>query len=812
LRYAWRRLSRTRGFSAAAVVSLALGIGGNTGMFTVLNAALFRPIPQARSPQELVRLYQTAADNPDARSSLSFPDYADFQQAGAGAVDLAAMGSLRLILTSHAGESELIRGEAVSRNYFDVLGVNPGIGRDFTPEDSVAGAAPVVILSHNLWRRRFAADAAVLGTTVRLNGLQATVIGVTPLGFGGTRLEMTPDLWVPISAAAVLERTSGARYAGRTTRWLHVIGRLEAGVTREQAAQQLSAAAVHLGESYPESNKGRGVVLAGAGEVRIHPNLRAAVVSVLGILMAVVGLVLLITCANLANLMLARAALRQADVNIELSLGAPRGRVIRQLLLESGMLAAAGGVLGLILAGWLTRYLVRIKLPLVDPSVLELAPDARVLLFTLTISVVTAVVVGLIPALQLTRTDLAQALKEGGAVGPGRRGMRTRGVLAVSQVAVSVVLLIGAGLFLRTLYRGQAADPGFDVSRLTLATIDPGRQGYAGRRAQALYREIAEGLNATPGVESAAFTSSAPLGFGMGETTGFADSEQRADAAGRLQLKYAVISENFFPTLGVPIVHGRGFTREDGESAPPVVVVNETAARRFWPGASPVGKRLRVGAAGRVFREVVGVVRDIRTEALWDPPAAQAYVPLRQKVETEMTLVVRAANPRAASAAIRARIGELDATLPLLRMQTMTEQIGSVLVQQRVVATVMSFFGGLAVLLAALGIYSVIAFSVSRRTREMGVRLALGGRPGHVLALLLREGTSMAAAGIVLGSGLAFGLMRLASGFLGDVSPADPLAYTAASLLMFGVACAASYLPARRAARLDPFTILRRQG
>jgi predicted permease len=646
-----------------------------------------------------------------------------------------------------------------------------------------------------------------------LNGIQATVIGVTPPGFGGTRLEMTPDLWVPISAAAALERVSEARYAGRTTRWLHVIGRLRAGVTREQAAQQLTAAAVHLGESYPESNKGRGIVLAAAGDVRIHPNLRTAVVSVLGILMAVVGLVLLITCTNLANLMLARASLRQADINIELALGAPRGRLIRQLLLESGLLAAAGGGLGLILAVWLTRYLVRIKLPLIDPSVLELTPDVRVLLFTLLLSAVTGVAVGLVPALQLTRPDLAQALKEAGTVvGPGRRSMRARGVLAVTQVAVSVALLIGAGLFLRTLQRAHAIDPGFDVSRLAVVAIDPGRQGYAGPRAQALYREIVDRLNAAPGIESAAFATSAPLGFGMGETTGFVDAEQRAGAAGRFQLKYAVISEDFFTTLGVPIVHGRSFTREDGESAPPVVVVNETAARRFWPGEIPIGKRIRVGAAGRAFREVVGVVRDFRTEALWDPPDAQAYVPLPQKEETEMTLVVRAANPRAASAAIRARIGELDSSLPLLKMQTMSEQIGSVLVQQRVVASVMSFFSGLAVLLAALGIYSVIAFSASRRTREMGVRMALGGRPGHVLALLVREGASLAAAGIVLGSGLAFGLMRLASGFLGDVSPADPLAFTAASLVMFAVACAASYLPARRAARLDPVTILRLQG
>ncbi|MEK6323147.1 MAG: ABC transporter permease [Acidobacteriota bacterium] len=811
LRYGLRLLRKSPGFTAVAVLSLALGIGANTALFSLINTILLRPLPVA-DPSQVVSV--SLVTRPGSGLGLfSYPNYQDFRDKNDVLTGLAAhrFAPMNLRPGGNSEQSnERIWGYLVSGNYFDVLGVKAAVGRTFSPEeDRTPGAHPVVVLSHGCFERRFGADPDIVGQTIILNGRQFTIIGIAPEGFTGTERIFTPEIWAPSMMQSWIDPGAAGLEQRAGSGWF-TVGRLKPGVSAAQAEAALSMLAAELGHEYPQTNEDTIVQLAPPGLV--IPAARTPVLGFAGMLTVTVGLVLLIACANLAGLLLARATERRKEIAIRLALGASRSRLVRQLLTESMLLAAAGGGLGLLLAFWILDLVTALKPPLEFALTIDLKTDWRVLNFTLLLSLLTGVLFGLIPALQATKPDIAPALKD--ETSKGYRRSRLRSGLIVAQIALSFVLLIAAGLMVRSLQRAQMAGPGFETEQAVVMSVNPSLQGYDEARAQEFYRQLIARTESLPGVRSASVTSFLPLSLHYLGVHIHLEGQLPARGASVPEAMQGSIGLNYFGTMGIPLIAGRDFTAQDKKDAPSVAIVNETFARYFWPGQSAIGKRFRIGADEGLLIEVIGAARDGKYFSLGEEPRPFVYRPLLQSyvgdASNDGTLIVRAvADPGVIIAAVRREVQQLDANLPVFNIKTLTEHMRLSLFPLRLGAAGVGSFGLLALALAAIGIYGVMAYAVSQRTHEIGIRIALGARPRDVLKLIVQQGVALAAMGLAIGLAAALALTHLMSSVLYGVSATDAMTFAVVVLLLTVVVLAASYLPARRAAKVDPMVALR---
>ncbi|HKQ93279.1 MAG TPA: ABC transporter permease [Blastocatellia bacterium] len=803
LRFALRILAKSPGFTAVVVLSLALGIGANTTIFSLINAALFKPLPRVKEPDRLVWF----------RAPASYPDYEDFRDQNDVFSGISSLSGTREISLSRDGQPELVKGEFVSANYFSVLGVDVSTGRAFLPEeDRIADAQPVVVLSHGLWRRRFGGDPNLIGGSVNLNGLSFTVIGVAPPGFVGAEVHIPRDLWAPMAIYPRLPpagkgATDPNPLRNRGMYWLNLVARLKPGVTRVQAQAAMTAIVARLPqERYDQTidERLRAVELLTVSG-GLDPRDRAGALPISGLLQAIVSLVLLTACANIAGLLLARSSLRRREIGIRQALGASRARIIQQLLTESLLLSLLGALAGLLVAAWARDLLISLS-GATPIAALDLSLDYRVLSFTFSASLLAGLTFGLAPALQASKPDLIPALKNE-AAGKGYRRSRLRNAFVVSQTALSVVLLIGSGLFIRSLQNAQTIDPGFKVEGALIATLDPGLLRYGEEQGQEFFRQAVERVGALPGVESASLMDFVPLGLRFAQHDVFVEGRNGSRA---VSTGFNTVGPRYFQTMGIPVRRGREFTTQDRTGALPVVMLNETLARRLWPGEDPIGKRLRLGGPSDPEAEVIGVARDGKYATLGENARPYIYRPLLQSYASRMTLVVRTTgNPETLSAAVREQIHSLDPNLPVAQIKTLAERVEFALFPARLGAALLGAFGLLALGLAATGVYGVIAYSVSQRAQEFGIRMALGADGADVRRLVLREGLKVALIGVTVGLALSLAATRLTTGFLYGVGANDPLTFVGVALLLTAVALLACYLPARRATKVDPMVALR---
>jgi len=807
LRYGLRMLAKTPGFTVVAVVSLALGIGLNTAIFSIVNVVLIRPVPVVKQQTSLVWL----------RAPISYPDYVDYKEQTHSFEGMAALtGTSEFSLTGGA-EPELIKGEYVTENYFDVLNVAALKGRTFVKEEGQA-ATPVVVLSEHLWRIRFNSDPAIVDQKISLNGLSFTVVGVAPKDFIGTEVGLNRELWVPLPMQPVLNPPESSRSAdpisnrfqARDSHWLAVFARLKPGVSREQAGTELTTVAGHVAETY--RGKASNETLRSVQLLRMSggmdPRDQEEALPLAGIVMVVVALVLLIACANIASLLLARAAVRRRETAVRQALGATRPRLVRQWLTESVLLGIAGGSLGLLLALWANQLLIS-YLQTTPLASLDLGLDWRVLVFTLGVSVTTGIVFGLAPALQASRLDIVVALKSEDAQRAGSRRSRLRSAFVTAQVTLSVVLLVGAGLFIRSLQTANTIDPGFRVDRALTVPINLGLLRYKETEGVDFYRNLLARVEAQPGVARASFVRFAQLGFSYAQFQVFKEGSPDKTGEG-MSTGFNVVGPNYFKTMETPLLRGRDFADTDRKGAPGVVVLNETLAATLWPGEDALGKHVSVSGPEGPFLEVVGVARDGKYRSLGETPHPYIYQPLLQSYDPKMTLIVRTTGePQSVAPAVREQIRTLDANLPIADVKTLRDQLDLSLFPSRVAAWTLGGFGVLALLLAAIGIYGVVSYSVAQRTREIGVRMALGAKEKDVLRLVLGEGLFVIAVGLGLGLLLAAAATRVIAGFLYGVGATDPVTFAGVPLLLGFIALGASYIPARRAAKVDPLVALR---
>ena len=808
-RYGLRMLVKSPGFTAVAVLSLALGIGANTAIFSLVNAALLRPIPIA-DPERLAAVFLTDQRNPGNLpvSHLNYKDLRDQNQVFTG---LAAL-TFAQVNWMNGVAAEQIQLQVVSGDYFSVLGVQPARGRSFTPDED-RRATPVIVLSHGFWERSLGGDPDAVGKTVTLNRTPFTIIGITRQGFTGTVLGAGPAGWVPMAIHDVVQ-PGFDWYEQRRGLFLFLVGRLKPGVSVEQAGANLRTIFAALEQAYPVENKGRGAGAIPLLDARVGAgNGGAPIVRLSMILMVVVGIVLLIACANMAYLLLARASGRRREIAVRLALGANRIRLIRQLLTESVLLSIVGGAAGLLLAYWLVSALPGTDLQLPLPVDNELSLDRRVLLFTLVLSVATGVLFGLAPAIQASRADVVPVLKNelvpAGTAGRGiARWFGIRQALVVAQLALSLVALIGAGIFLRSLLTSERTDTGFETEGVLVMTVNLGREGYTPERGRLFYEEAAARTAALPGVRGAAVAQVPPLGGGLRRSI-FPEGADTT-TGDRVLVQVNSVSPGYFDAIGIPLARGRDFARTDTQGAPLVVVVNETMAARFWPGQDPIGKRFKF-FGDEQFTTIVGVAKNSIYNGIAEEPIPFIYQPLLQHYTPQATLHVRAdTNAAALAAAVRRTIQEIDPTLSVFNIRTLEDQVFESLAPLRTNVIVMAAFGVLALLLAAVGLYGVASYSVTQRTREIGVRMALGAGRATVLRLVLGHGLVLVGLGVVVGVAAAAALTPLVPAELApNVSLRDPAIFAVTAAILAGIALTASAIPAYRATRIDPLRALR---
>ena len=799
IRYAIRMLAKSPAFTFVVVLTLALAIGANTAMFSVVNAVLLRPLPYPHAEQ-LVRVFGSQPQLELAPSSpANFLEWKEENKVFDRIGTYVGQGFNLL----GGDKPERVIGARVSADLLQALGVQPALGRLFTNDEDQDGRDQVVILSHDFWRNHFGGDAGIVRQTITLNDRAYTIIGIMPAGF--TFPSSRTQVWVPIAFNATELKT-------RDTNFIDVVARLKPGVSIEQARANMNAVAQSQAERYPKTNFGVGIKV-----VSLQEDVVGDVRPMLVVLLGAVAFVLLIACANVANLLLARAATRQREMAIRGALGASRSRVVRLLLTESVLLAVVGGAVGLLFAIWSLDLLVSLK-PANLPRLAEIEVNRTVFFFTFAVSIVTGVLFGLAPAVQASKSDLNEGLKESGRGGTDSpRRQRIRALLVVSEVALSLVLLVGAGLMIRSFSRLLAVDPGFKADHVLTAFVSLPVSKYPKREEQtAFFDRLLERLHNIPGVSAAGVISDIPL-YG-GSSTGF-DVEGHPEAAPghRPLTDYRLINPDYFAAMGMRLVKGRAFSRYDTEAAPGVVIINETMAKRFMAGEDPVGKRLALSGDPKDLREIVGVVADVRNYGVDAEVKPEVYVPFVQNaasylsgMTSALTVVVRSSiEPTALGATLREQVQLLDKDQPVSAIKTMEWYLADSMAQRRFNMLLLAVFAGLALVLAAVGIYGVIAYTVTQRTHEMGIRIALGARGGDILRLVFSNAMVTTVAGIFIGLAAAFGLTRLLRSLLYQVTATDPFVFATIPLLLLAVAALATYFPARRAMKVDPITALR---
>jgi predicted permease len=825
LRYAARTFRKSPVFVAVAVLSLAFGIGANTAIFTLIDQVLLRLLP-VKDPQQLVFLSGEGAHfgSNNGRYKLSFPMYEDFRDHNQVFSGMFCRWGTQMSVNSD-GRTERVDGELVSGTYFPVLGVGAAIGRVFTADDDAApSGAPYAVLSYRYWVSRYAASRDVVGKKIIVNGYPLTIVGVSQDGFDGTNPGESPQIRVPVMMKAEMDPVGSTfqyNFKSRRGRWVNAYGRLRPGVTIEQAKAALEPYFHQLLEMEVQQKEFSGA----APEVRasflrmwiqVHPaskgdsDLRRKFSSALVVLMTIVGFVLLIACANVANLLLARATSRQKEIAVRLALGASRGRIVSQLLIESLTLALAGGAAGLLLAVWIDSALVAF-LPQGDaPLTISTTPDWRILAFTLAVSIATGVIFGLIPALQSTRPELAGTLKDQVGSIAGGTSVGLRKALVVAQVTLSLLLLIGAGLFIRSLRNLKDLDPGFETSNLIEFAVDPTLNGYKPERSLDFYRQLQDNLDAIAGVESASFCLIPVLrGDEWDNSVEVEGYEHKPTETPDPHMQF--VTPDFFKTMHIRLAAGRDFRMTDRRGAPMVAIVNEKFVRRYFPDGIALGRHIGMGMNQKLDVEIVGVARDTKYESMRQEVPEEVYQPIHQVsfVIGVEAYVRTTRSPEQTFSAVRQAVNRLDANLPVSGMKTLEKQQEDSLITERLVASLSSCFGLLATLLAAIGLYGVMAYMVAQRTREIGVRMALGAGQGNVLWLVMKEVLALVGIGIAIGLPAAFALARLAKAQLYAIEPSDPLTITLATVGIAIAAIASGYIPARRATMVDPMRALR---
>jgi macrolide transport system ATP-binding/permease protein len=801
VRFGARQLRRSPGFTLVALLSLGLGIGGNAVIFSLISTILLRPLPISH-PEQVFAIHQGKEKDASYSQSMSYPNYKDIRDRNAV---LSGMAVYRFdpMSLSHNGINERVWGYLVSGNYFDVLGVPAFLGRTFTvDEDRTPNSHPVAVLSYGCWQRRFGGAPGIVGSSIQINGHSFTAIGVAPPGFTGTESVFTPKFWVPSMMQEWIEAGSGLEGRGNG-QWLP-FGRLKPGISLEQARAQLNTVARQLGQEYPKTDEGMSLRLTPPGLV--DPNLRSAVIAFSSALMLTVLLVLLIACSNLASLLLARATQRRKEIAVRMAIGATRARLAWQLLTESVMLSVMGAALGLAI-GQALILVARASLPRTDFALtLDLRMDWRVVSFVVALAVVTGIGFGLVPALQASRSDVVFALKED--TSGGQRRAWLRGALVVMQVALSFVLLITAGLTVRSLEHTEALGPGFDPNNAVTMSVDLGLQGYDEKRGENFYRQLAEHVRVLPGVKSAGWIARLPLALDVSTTDVYPEGQAEPRAEEMPSAIYESVSPDYFATMGIPIVAGRDFAGSDIAKSPGVVIVNETLAQRFWPSQNAIGKRLHSGNTDVL--EVVGVARNGKYQSLGEIPALVVYYPLTQVYATSAALVIRTSvDPGAEISSVRGEVQKLDPQLPIYDAKTLKEHMRLALFPLHAGAVVAGSFALLAMILAAIGIYGVMAYSVGQRTHEIGIRMALGARASDVWKMVLKQGVIITLIGMVFGLVCAIGLSGVVASMLYGVSATDPLTFLFITLLLSAVALGACNIPARRATKVDPVIAMR---
>jgi macrolide transport system ATP-binding/permease protein len=815
LKYALRTLAKSPGFTVVALLSLALGIGANTAIFTLTNAVFLNPLP-VRDAARVLECYtvdhatKTTAANL-TRTPMSWLNFKDIRDQNTMFSGLAAFIPMGVSLTGR-GDPRPETVVLASANYFDVLGAHAALGRTFAPdEDKKDGGDAVAVLSDGMRQRLFGADPNVLGKTVEFNMVAYTVIGVMPPGFKGTQTVITADLaWIPMSMhAQILPAQLDALMNERRMRMISVFGRLKPEVSEGQAAANLQAIAVGLERAYPRANNGRTVEVSSLRDAALGFLPRDVMVTAGIALTSVVGLVLLIACANLANLLLARMTRRAREMGIRTALGAERGRLARQLLTESLLISIAGGALGLLLGMEGSNLLWSIRPAFLQQNSVDVRMDWQVFLFTAGVTIATGLLFGVIPALRVSVGNLAETLKSGGRGGTQAYARNSlRSALVIGEVALSLIALAAAGLLIRSMDRVQRINPGFETQNLFVVDFDVSSQHYAAVRGREFLRTFLQRAQSVPGVRAATLATNRPLAGGLLGTLLAEGQESDPNQRGTLTLLNTV-SPEFFETMRIPVISGRGFTPFDREGSARVAVISRAMAQHFWPGQDPLGKRFRM-AVGRDYYQVVGVAADSVTATIGEQPQPQAFLPMEQSYEPAASLIVRTAgNPAGVMQAVTRQVQSLNTNMPLTNANTIQELIAQGLWAPRAAAALFGIFGVLGMMLASIGIYGVMAYSVTQRTNEIGLRMALGARPADVLRLVVGQGMRVTVLGILVGVACALVITRSLGNLLFGIATYDPLAFGTASAAVAVVALIAAWLPAQRAARIDPLAALR---
>jgi putative ABC transport system permease protein len=808
LRFGFRTLLKHPGVSAVAIIALALGTGANSAIFSVVNAVLLRPLPY-QNPDGIVLVWGKNATT--SRDALSVPDYLDYRNQNSVFAEMAAFAYDDFNLNT-GDEPEHIQGTMVSANYFSVLGANLSQGAAFRPEDDQPGAGRIAIISNGLWKRRFGSDPNLVGQPILLNGASFVVTGIAAANFQSPNPEDNPQVWVPLSLDGgdrlrVPASVSPASLTNRRSRFLIGIARLKPGLTVRQAQSDFDGMASRLEQQYKDTNAG-----VGASVVSLREHIVGKIQSALVVLLAAVGFVLLIACANVANLLLARAATRQKEIAIRTAMGAGRLRLIRQMLTESVLLSVVGGAFGLALAYGEIKLLLSLN-PANIPRLSDIVIDGRVLAFTFLIAILTGIIFGLAPALQASKTELNETLKEGarGSTG-GINRQRVRSLLVISEVALTVLLLIGAGLMLKSFYSLQRVNPGFNPANTLTMMINLPVSKYADdHQVQAFFEQVLNRVSVLPGVQSAGTVTGLPLTTTSVIRLRFiVDAHPPASASEVPRANFRSISHDYFRAMGIPLVKGRSFTEQDRDKSPPLVIINETMANRYWPGEDAIGKRMTIPSLGGVSREIAGVVADVKHSGLDTESGAEMYVPYLQKPFNFMALVIRTTSePLSLTGAVRSEIQAIDKSQPVYDVKTMQQVVGDSVSQPRLYTLLLGIFGALALTLAVVGIYGVMNYSVVQRRHEIGIRMALGAQRGDILKMVVGQGMLLALVGIATGLTAALILTRVMESLLFGVSARDLATFVVIPLVLAAFAFVSSYIPARKATRVDPMIALR---